>query len=88
MMRGSVLQPLAVNLCPLLQRPAYSTQQLTSHSTNHKHRQVCSHNEANTTSIQLDGGNEIGHKSAKTGMRSSLPLQVSRCQGEFIHIIH
>jgi hypothetical protein len=63
-------------------------QQLLSHYTNHKHRQVCGQNEEGITSIQLDSGNEAGHKSAQTGMRSSLPLQVSRCQGEFIHIIH
>jgi hypothetical protein len=63
-------------------------QQLISQYTNHKHRQVCGQNEEGTTSIQLDGGNEAGHKSAQTWMRSSLPLQVSRCQGEFIYIIH
>jgi hypothetical protein len=63
-------------------------QQLLAHYTNHKHRQVSGQNEKGTTPIQLDSGNEAGHKSAQAGMRSSLPLQVSRCQGEFIHIIH
>jgi|CXWL01.1.fsa_nt_gi hypothetical protein len=42
--------------------------------------------------LELDerwqSGNEDIHKSAQAGIRFSLPLQVSRCQGAFNYIIH
>ena len=88
MMRSLVCRTLTVNVCLPLQRLVFSAQQLISHYAIHENLHVCDHYEEGTTSIQLDSGNEAGHKSAQTGMRSSLPLQVSRCQGEFSNIIH
>jgi hypothetical protein len=90
-MRSLVCPTLTVNVCLPLQR-LVQPDSAAPISLTPKHQpqapQVCGQNEEGTTSIQLDGGNEAGHKSAQTGMRSSLPLQVSRCQGEFIYIIH
>lgn len=90
-MRVRTDRDLSLTVCQPVQRRSLSSS--SAHIVSLQPREsACSRPQQRMRDLDLDerwqSGNEDINKSAQAGIRFSLPLQVSRCQGAFNYIIH